>query len=262
MESITVNSMESFPLINNVMLQGKIMRSLVIFLLLFSQFSFTAHAAFESDEEISNWTTYYYQNPTPTKTPEFIEYLSKSGIFDNQNSITPIMGFLSGVFKNNPDQITPTLDKITKTNKSHIGVVVLGIWYANLPESKEIVYGILENNPALKKEIEFLYRGNPMEIVNIPLEQGPWVLDALWGNFMATGNKAPVERIITALPWIDTKGDMSKLIVGGSARWSLTSNATQHPSVLKICENSLPEAPPEVAGKLIKVIENAKKELK
>ena len=100
-----------------------------------------------------------------------------------------------------------------------------------------------------------------MPIEKIPLEQGAWVLDALWGNFMATGNKAPVQRIMTTLPWIDVKGDVNRLLIGGAARWSLTSNAVQHQRVLQFCEEEVSAQPKDVAAKLREVIANVRKEL-
>ena len=100
-----------------------------------------------------------------------------------------------------------------------------------------------------------------MPVEKIPLEQGAWVLDALWGNFMATGNKAPVQRIMTTLPWIDVKGDINRLLIGGAARWSLTSNAVQHQRIMQFCEEDVSTQSKKVAAKLREVIANAKKEL-
>lgn len=100
-----------------------------------------------------------------------------------------------------------------------------------------------------------------MEIQQIPLEQGPWVLDALWGNFMATGNAEPVARIMEALPWLDAKGEARKLLVAGAARWSLTSYAKQHKKVMAICESEIKTQPPAVQVKLKSVISGAKKGL-
>ena len=153
------------------------------------------------------------------------------------------------------------IERLSNLPESHFGVVVLGLWYANLPDSQERVYGILENYPGLKNEFSFLATGTPMPIEKIPLEQGSWVLDALWGNFMATGNKVPVVRIMSTLPWSDVKGDVNRLLIGGAARWSLTSNAVQHQRVLEICEEEVKSQPTEVADKLRDVIENAKQEL-
>jgi hypothetical protein len=60
-----------------------------------------------------------------------------------------------------------------------------------------------------------------MALAEIPLNQGAWVLDALWGRYFATGSSAPVERIAEALPWSEVKGDVGRLLVGGAAKWSL-----------------------------------------
>jgi hypothetical protein len=220
-----------------------------------------AGAAFQSQEEVSQWFTFYYQKPEPDRLPDFIAYMSKSGVLDKTNTLTPIFGFLSGAFRNNPDRVSAWVSQLSTLKEQHLGVVVLGLWYAGLPDSPKMAYAIIENHPKLKPNFEFLYKGAPMTIEQIPLEQGPWVLDALWGKFMATGDSAPVERIIATLPWVDVKGDVNRLLVGGAARWSLTSNAVQHKRVLEICEGVAKTQSGEVAAKLGEVIANAKKGL-
>ena len=240
--------------------KGNVMRLLLSIVLLASLVA-SANAEFKSQEELGNWFTYYYKEPDPSKIPDAIEYMSQSGWLDNKKSLSPIFGFLAGGFKNNPEQVPGWVSRLTSLNKSHFGVVVLGLWYADLPDSQKRVYAILEKHPKLKEEFSFLSKGTSMPIEKIPLEQGPWVLDALWGNFMATGDKTPVIRIMSTLPWIDVKGDMSRLLVGGAARWSLTSNAVQHNRIMEFCEEEVKTQPTEVADKLREIIETAKKEL-
>lgn len=234
---------------------------LLLSLLLFVSTMAVASAGFKSDEEAGNWVTYYYKDPSPTNIPDAIQYMSLHGWFDNEKSIAPVFGFLAGGFKNNPEQVPGWVNKLSDLNESHFSVVVLGLWYADLPDSQKRVYELLEKNPKLKEELSYLYKGAPMPIDKIPLEQGSWVLDALWGNFMATGNKKPVVRIMSALPWIDVKGDVNRLLIGGAARWSLTSNAVQHQRIMEFCEEEVKNQPPEVAEKLREVIESAKAEL-
>ena len=88
------------------------------------------------------------------------------------------------------------------------------------------------------------------------------MLDALWGNFMATGDNAPVVRIISALPWIHVRGDVPRLLVGGAARWSLISNAIQHQPVMAVCRRELASQPKEVEGVLREVIAEAERDMK
>jgi len=177
---------------------------------------------------------------------------------DNANATAPIFGFISGVFEDNPERVTEWINKLGSLKGEHLGVVVLGLWYANLPESKTLVYSILDKHETLNTEYSFLRKGSPMPVDKIPLEQGAWVLDSLWGKFMATGNKEPVERIMEALPWVDIKGDVNRLLIGGAARWSLTSNAVQHDRVFEFCETAEQTKPKEVAIKLHEVLDNAR----
>lgn len=220
-----------------------------------------ADTSFKSQEDFSRWLTFYYQKPEPNRIPDAVRYMSKSGVLDNNDAIAPIFGFLSGTFRDNPDEMASWVNQLSSLKEHHFGVVILGVWYAALPESRKMVYALLEKHPKLKTYFAFLYTGDPMSVEQIPLEEGPWVLDALWGKFMATGNSAPVERIITTLPWIDVKGDTSRLLIGGAANWSLTSNAVQHKRVLDICERVAQTQGAEVSAKLEEVIKNAKQEL-
>jgi hypothetical protein len=235
-----------------------IRKTLFIILILFSGFV-SSETEFKSEEEFSKWLTYYYLDPEPENIVQAVRYMSESGFLDNGKAYPPIFGFLAGVFKKNPGKVSSWVNSLSSLNNSSYGVVVLGLWYANLPNSKERVYAILEKRPVLKEQFNYLYQGSPMEIQQIPLEQGPWVLDALWGNFMATGNAEPVARIMEALPWLDVKGETHKLLVAGAARWSLTSNAEQHKKVMAICESEIKTQPPAVQDKLKSVITEAKK---
>ncbi len=220
-----------------------------------------AATTFQSNEDFSKWLTYYYLKPEPNRVPDAVRYMSETGFLDNGKAAPPIFGFLAGTLQSNPDKMALWISQLSSLNERHLSVVVLGVWYAALPESQKTAYALIESHPKLKSDFEFLYGGTPMSIEQIPLEQGSWVLDALWGKFIATGDSSPVKRIISTLPWIDVKGDINRLLVGGAARWSLTSNAVQHKRVFEICEEAEKREGAEVAVKLREVISNAKKEL-
>lgn len=228
--------------------------------MLFTVFTLPAFAGFESQEDVSNWLTHYYQAPDASRFPEAIEYMSQSGMLDNKNAIAPIIGFIAGIFESNPALVEGWVGRLNSIKEEHLGVVVLGLWYANLRESQAWTYAMLDKHPRLNDEFAFLQKGSPMPVTKLPLEQGAWVLDVLWGDFMATGKKEPVERIMTALPWVDVKGDINRLLVGGAARWSLTSNAVQHDRVFAFCEVALQTQPKDVAEKIREVLDSARKE--
>lgn len=217
-------------------------RCLLILLFIFP-ITAQANKAFTSKESFSKWLAYYYQKPEPDKVTSAVRYMSKEGMLNKRSTIPPIFGFLSGIFKDNPKKAFAWAEELKDINQTHYGVVVLGLWYSKIPKSKEYVFKLIDENKVLNKNFAYLKKGNPMFVHDIPLEQGTWVLDALWGEFSATGKAKPVARIAEALPWFDIKGDTSRLMVGGAANWSLKSNAIQHNRVFNII-NELNEKDP------------------
>ncbi len=146
--------------------------------------------------------------------------------------------------------------------EAHQQVLVMGVWYSSYPEGKPLLDQLAKSLPEHQEVVEQLLASGRPNLLDLPLEQGPWVLDALWGYFFATGDEATVIRIISALPWIEVRGDTSRLLVGGAARWSLISNAIQHESVMAICREALASQTEEIAGVLRDVIAEAEKDLR
>ncbi|MDR2128519.1 MAG: hypothetical protein LBP52_05585 [Burkholderiaceae bacterium] len=233
---------------------------LIVFMCVLMAPASWAQTAFQSQEEVARWMTFYYKKPEPDRLPEAMQYISRS-FPDKKNMVAPMMGFLSGVFRANPEKVDAWSSALADLKETYLAAIVLGLWYSGLPDAKPKVMILLDRHPGLKQGFEPFRQGNPLTVEQIPLEQGPWVLDALWGKFMATGERAPVERIMTALPWIDIRGDTDRLGIGGAANWSLASNAVQHERVLAFCEQARKTQSPEVASKLDKVIAQAKQEL-
>ncbi|WNM58287.1 hypothetical protein [Candidatus Nitrospira allomarina] len=205
--------------------------------------------------------TYYYLNPEPEKIFSAIQYLSDHNILDDNKAFPPTLGFLSGIFNENESQVTQWMESSNTLPDSKYRVLVLSLWYANLTNSKTRVHGILQKRQALMDDFNIFFESNPISVTEIPLEKGPWVLDSLWGNFMATGKKEPVARIIEALPWFNVKGDWNRLMIGKAAAWSLTSNAIQHKKVIDICEIERINQTQDIADKLDKIVTTARKKL-
>ena len=174
---------------------------------------------------------------------------SRNGLFRDTHVVPPFFGFLAGWFSQNWKSADGVVEKLTALPAEDQEVLVLGLWYSGSPESKTVLAKYTPQMPTQGKLIsELISSAQPM-ITEIPLEKGPWVLDALWGNFMSTGREQPVIRIISALAWAKIQGDLPRLVVGGSARWSLISNAAQHPRVLEICRSQIKIQPANVSGK-------------
>ena len=218
--------------------------------------------AFDNPEAFGAWVTYYYRSPEPSKVADALLFASTSGFFKDGKASPPFFGFLAGWFAQNWPLAESVVERLTALPPDDQPVLVLGLWYSATPDSKALLAKYVSRMPAQEKLVAQLSRTTQPQITDIPLEQGPWVLDALWGNFMATGSDAPIVRLLSALPWATVKGDIPRLLVGGSARWSLISNAVQHPRVLEICRAQLSRQPENVATPLAEVIREAESELR
>jgi len=237
-------------------------RSFVFVLALACSLALAAEDDFSDANALGRWVTYYYLNPEPHRVADAIRAASSHGFMKNGQKAPPFIGFLAGVMSKNPAMVQTLAQQLTSLPEVDQPVLILGIWYSAFPEARPLLEQLAKSIPRHKGMIDHLLANGRPGLQNLPLEQGPWVLDALWGNFMATGDDAPVARIISALPWINVRGDVPRLLVGGAARWSLISNAIQHKPVMAVCRKEMASQPKEVAVVLNEVIAEAEKDMK
>lgn len=235
--------------------------SLFLFIPMTFSYAFAATKTFSNIEQLSNWITFYYSNPEPQHVAKAIHTASSKGLIKNGQKAPPFIGFIAGVMNKNPT-ITPHLaNELASLPEIDQPMVILGIWYSTSPEAKAILEQLKTSMPQHNEMIDRLLTNDRLSLLEIPLEQGPWVLDALWGYFMATGDEAPVTRIISALPWVNVRGDVSRLVVGNAAKWSLESNAIQHERVLTICRKEESSQSGQIKEVLREIVTSAEKEI-
>lgn len=242
--------------------ESKIMtRILLLLVLLLVAVPAMAGTAFTSKDELNHWLTYYYLKPDPNRVPEAVKYMSEIGLFDDKKGIAPFFGFLSGVFRKNPTRMPGWVDQMSSMKEAHLGVVILGLWYSDQPKAQQMAFDLLAKHRSLQADYGFIHAGPSMPIEMAQMTMGPWVIDALWGKFFATGDAAPIKRIISVLQWADSNGDPNRAVIGNAANWSLTSNAAQHKRVLKICETAAKAQSRANSVKLVAVIDDAKRKI-
>lgn len=193
----------------------------------------------------------YYKTPEPERVAPAMEFASQLGYFKKESALPPFFGFLAGWFSKNWSAAEPVMERLLALPPEDQAVLVLGLWYSGLPEAKAKLRDIAPRLPAQEKLIASLVNNDQLRLTEIPLEQGAWVLDALWGHFSATGDEAPVKRVIAALAWANATGNFA---VGGAAKWSLTSNAAKHPRVLEICRAELARQSKDAGAPLAQVL--------
>ncbi len=201
----------------------------------------------ETAEEFHQWNTYYYLHPQPELMPQAILFAEKKGILNNSGAQLPMIAMMSQIFSHNPQSVPNLVRKMGDLTMEHKTLVWKALWQANTEESRKEANDLSLLFPAGHRP-PLLTSATPKPQAIETMELSPGVLDMLWGSFLVTGEERFVQRIISALPGKHQK-DMNKLVIAGAASWSLTSNASQHKEVMRICVHARqmhPEWKPEL----------------
>jgi len=194
-------------------------------------------------DEFEQWMTYYYLAPHPEEVASALETVTAMGFFENDNVQAPLSGFFTGIFRANPDKIGGWVKPYVGIPNRHI--LYSALWMANSEESKTALKQMAQGAaPEEAKTLRGLASSPPPTIESMNID-GPASLDYMWGYFSASGSDKPVLRIIDQMKLVNTKGNISAMLIGGAAQWSVSANARQHEKVLKIVKEKAETADPE-----------------
>jgi hypothetical protein len=178
-------------------------------------------------------------------------------MFDEEKRQFPFLGFASVIFRNNDDKIMSWVKEIDGLPRDHRKIMLLAVWLSNSKKAKEILKED-KYKEILSGENYFHFdtAASPPDIDKIMINDkfyfGGDLLDFQWGKFFATGEKKPIELIISALQFGKYLGAKDKYkgykeltnaqkeeivnaAVFDAALWSLESNCKQHELVKKYC---------------------------
>lgn len=198
-----------------------------------------------SDEELGKWLTYYYLAPEPIKALDYLEPLNDSYIRNKGISLADVAvqggvrSFYAKILSSSPEAV-----RELERRRENLPIDVKAF----------VVEALNRCDSAACEKV----RGSPF--IKPPLEVTVAALDDYWAEFFATGERASVDRAIAALPLVETRGDVEKLLVGGAAEWSLSSNAYQHRRVLEFCKAALADAKEPLKHLLSKLVAEAEAE--
>jgi hypothetical protein len=195
------------------------------------------------DDSPSYWMSSYYKAPQPDRFVAEVRKMSKEGNLTNANTEPPIVAFLSRVIAYNPQRIPAWMTALADLPNNDKDTLHKAIWYSNTKAG----------NAYLKEHGVAKYVDKPApNILTVEIDDAS-VLDMLWGYFLATGDQAPIRRIVSAAspakhtaapdsqkkpPKTDDE-EQACQVIRYTAAWSLNSNCREHPRVKEICEKLL-----------------------
>jgi len=198
-----------------------------------------------TEAEMWKRLTYYYLDPNPIEAIGYLESINEAYVRIEGKSLADMSerggmrSFYAEVLESSPEAV-----RILELRLPDLPVDVrvfanAALMRCNSPECDRV-------------------RGFPVSSEVEPLSVS--ALDDYWAAFTATGERSHVEKVIAALPLVEVRGDIERLLIGGAARWSLSSNAHQHTKVLEICKDVLTQAKEPLAKLLAEVIAEAEVE--
>ena len=179
----------------------------------------------DSDDDFSQFLTYYYLNPQPDLIDKAINYASSAGMCGKPSVAPPLIGFFTEVFSANKEKLSQWQTVIDKQDASTKSVMTL----------------------AMKLSVD------PLQIIEFkPLT--PESNDMCCGAFFASGKAVYIKALVDKLSYMSERKDIAVYSTAASAKWSLSSNARMHPAVLKELQRLKAEAKPEISKQLEEAI--------
>ena len=190
-----------------------------------------------TQEQLSEWVTYYYLHPRPDLVVSATQFMSAQGLLLKPNTSMPFCTFLANVFTANPAKVEGWFGELRTGPEDQKSAMALTLWMADTNGSQNLLKSLSKEGSApFQKYVNELLADNHRPDLLHDEINNPDCLDSLWVSFFASGDERFVKKIISALPLAQEEDHVELMLVGGAARWSLASNAYQHPKVMEICE--------------------------
>jgi hypothetical protein len=203
-------------------------------------------------QAIGRWMTSYYRQPEPDRLGHALSTLSAAGFLKDPAKATMVAGFLAGLIETDAGVLDYVTPHVAKAPADQQRVVAMA---ATLAGRQDLLPALKAKLPSITVVIDrVLADQRAKSLREMTIDRQPELLDANWAYFMATGNEEPVLRIISTLEGISQEVDLHRMITGYSAKWSLASNAWQHPKVMAICRREAAARSEPVAGLLRDVV--------
>jgi hypothetical protein len=196
------------------------------------------------------WLNRYYENPRPERFVSAIFELSRSGFFERPGHVPLAIGFIAGVFRQNPEEIDLWVMNCQFLPRSHQRLIASGLWYSGHPRGAEYLRAYAKVvGPEMRAEIEQLLTLTPA-LRETPVRSAS-SMNLQWGAFLATGEAQHIRNVLAALG-SDEPG------LGASVRLALAEKAVRHERVYEICQSELTRQTDEVRDQLNTAMAGAK----
>ena len=213
--------------------------------------------SFRTADEVGRFINAYRQKPEPQRLGQVFRAMADLGLLADADSSGLYLGFIGGMLAADPSQAGATVARLFPLEPQHHAALIKSIAYSGLPEWRQLLRDIAERMPSRVVLIDRFVTGRMQSLEALQLDAGPVPLDVLWGNYFATGSYEPILRIISVLEWSKDANDVERLTIGSMAKWTLATNASNDPDLLRLLKPAVAAEPAKNQRLLTEVIQAA-----
>jgi hypothetical protein len=205
--------------------------------------------------DLNKWMTYYYLDPQPDEVEPALRAIKDQGLFENRDAQAPLTGFFAEIFKANPQRIDAWVHPLSGSANSH--VVYSALWIADNAQSRAALEHLAERAPLNDAAlIRSLLIRKPPDLASTAIDAAA-ALDYFWGRFMASGDEAPVLRVVDQVKPIKATDPLNSTLISMAAQWSVTANVKQHRRVREIVSARTLTSPSPASEMLVEILRQA-----
>lgn len=191
-----------------------------------------AQAPSPREQQLAEWTTYYYVYKDSTKVADSLKSLQEIQMLERRpGAVGSFVGFHAELFSSNPTQVRSWVAGSGATGKTR-DAISYALW---LSGNGNLIAEVFNDNP------DYATR-KPVSLLDARLRHAG-DLDMMWGAFSASGNVAYVKKLIDAMDGMDP-------VTRGAAEWSLRSNMVQHELVDRLVRREIASRSDAIKGRL------------
>lgn len=210
---------------------------------------------FDSLTGFDAWLTDYYESPEPEKLSCSLAFYADSAMYDRPDSRMPVAQFHAALLRDDPAALTALYDSLGAAGSENAKLMGLHVfWVADNEQGRKLLERAATewNTPEIERILARMAQESPVPMLDGAVSN-PFVVDALWSIFYATGDERAVRKVAGAISLTERSKGLDAA-TEKAARYSLLLNGRRSAHVRELVARIAAEDPGAAGEPLRQVV--------